>query len=139
MAMQTSHSIVVPVNADLAWKQLRSFDFPAKFFSTVKSVNLLDGASPTSVGGEREVIWHSEEKQKHKLVCLDDENHRMRWELVGCDPAAETTAQQSTLRVIRISENNSALIEWTVEFSADVTPALLKFQLRGLEVSGERQ
>ena len=85
------------------------------------------GASGTAVGAVRNVVWKTGESQSHRLLALDDQFRTARWELVAAEPAAEVSAVMSTLRVFRVTEDESTVLDWQAEFSADATGDFVVF------------
>jgi hypothetical protein len=57
MSTTARASAVIPVPVERVWDAVRVFDFPARLISTVKEVELVDGAKPTEVGGVRILKW----------------------------------------------------------------------------------
>jgi saccharopine dehydrogenase-like NADP-dependent oxidoreductase len=136
MATQAHASSVFPFSIQTVWEQLRDFTFPARLLpSVVASTKLIQGASPLEVGAVREVVWKSGEKRQHRLIDLSDQWRRVVWETIAAEPAAETAASMATLRLHRVSETNETLVEWTVEFSADVPGPAIRFEQRALQDS----
>jgi hypothetical protein len=70
------------------------------------------GASPNAVGAVRVVRWKTGEVQKHQLLELSDIERRITWELIESNHEVEHSASISTVKLHRISEVNSTLVEW---------------------------
>lgn len=133
MSTQVKVSAVVNAPVENVWKELRDFTFPARLISTVESAELLDGAQGTAVGGARKLKWKSGESATQVLLELSDIERRAVWETTLAEPDTEVAATISTLHALRITENNSTLLTWSAEFSADVTPDFIKFQHKALQ------
>ena len=57
-----------------------------------------------------------------------------QWCVSSCVCVCQITGRISTVKVDRITENNSCLVTWSCEFAADVKPDLLKFTQKSLKV-----
>jgi glutathione S-transferase len=125
---------VVALPIDSVWVQLRQFNFPAKLLSSiVASVSLEEGKDATTVGAVRTVKWRSGEMKKQRLIALSDQYHFATWELIDSEPHEEVTAVLTTVRCIRVTESNHTLIIWSAEYSADVSPDLLRFSQKSFQ------
>ena len=127
MSTRAHASVHIPLPADKVWHAVRDFGFPGHLISSVSAVELEGGASGTAVGAVRNVTWKSGETQSHRLLALDDQFRTARWELVAAEPAAEVSAIMSTLRVFRITEDDTTVLDWQAEFSADATGDFVVF------------
>lgn len=139
MSTNNLASAVFPLSVDLVWKHVRDFSFPAKLLSsTVSHVELEDSEGrpvkdPFSVGVIRKVYWKTGEWLKHRLLEINDQYHSLRWELIDSHPHSEVTAVISRVKCTRISETNHTLVEWSAEYSSDVSQELLKFDLKSFQ------
>jgi hypothetical protein len=93
------------------WNSLRFFDFPRKYLRSVIEKVEVSGPSDV-VGCTRTVFWKSGESQVQRLVHLSDYDHSLKWELVESNPPAEVTAIISKIKLYRVTEDNSTLLEW---------------------------
>eukprot|EP01098_Paradermamoeba_levis_P002989 TRINITY_DN1402_c0_g1_i3.p1 TRINITY_DN1402_c0_g1~~TRINITY_DN1402_c0_g1_i3.p1 ORF type:complete len:148 (-),score=53.54 TRINITY_DN1402_c0_g1_i3:59-502(-) len=129
MSTRVSASSVVTLPIDKVWAQLRNFTFPAALLqSVISSAVVEDGKSATDVGAVRVLTWKTGEVRKHRLLELSDYTHRMVIELIESNPPAEVSAYITTISLTRVTDNNSTLIEWISDFSADANPAFVKFE-----------
>eukprot|EP01126_Amoeba_proteus_P005847 TRINITY_DN119_c0_g2_i19.p1 TRINITY_DN119_c0_g2~~TRINITY_DN119_c0_g2_i19.p1 ORF type:complete len:110 (+),score=22.81 TRINITY_DN119_c0_g2_i19:172-501(+) len=94
-----------------------------------------DGASPTQVGGNRTVVWKNGVQRKHKLLELSDARRTISWELLpGSDDevVSAVSAQQVTVSLKRVTQDNSTFISWETDFSADVASNIIKDEQQDL-------
>ena len=129
MSTRARASLIVNRPADEVWEAVRAFDFPSRLVSSVSAVSL-EGAGATDVGAVRKVTWVSGETQWHRLLAVDDVFRQTSWELVAAEPPAEGSATMSVLRVVRVTETDTCMVEWQAEFSADVSAELVLFTQR---------
>ena len=127
MSTRSHASVHIALSAEKVWEAVRKFDFPGHLISSVASVEIEGAAAPTAVGAVRKVTWKTGETQSHRLLALDDQFRTARWELVEAEPAAEVSAVMSTLRVFRITEDETSVLDWQAEFSADATGDFVVF------------
>lgn len=127
----TAHaSTVISLPIETVWKILREFGNWPKLLHGVKKVDLEDGTN-TTVGALRTVHWEGQWRSQ-RLRELSDLTHTAKWDLVASEPAAETSGQLSTLCCYRITATNQTLLSWTTDFSAEVSPSLIKFETNAL-------
>eukprot|EP01116_Phalansterium_solitarium_P003742 TRINITY_DN1455_c1_g1_i1.p2 TRINITY_DN1455_c1_g1~~TRINITY_DN1455_c1_g1_i1.p2 ORF type:complete len:151 (-),score=39.24 TRINITY_DN1455_c1_g1_i1:169-621(-) len=120
MATRASASLVIPLPIDSVWKELRSFNFPARLIPTIESCVIEDGKSPQTVGAVRVLKWKTGEVRKDTLIELSDQYRSMSWELIEAAPPSEAAAAITSLKCYRITETNGTLVEWSCDFSADI-------------------
>eukprot|EP00178_Gracilaria_changii_P017043 TRINITY_DN48748_c0_g1_i1.p2 TRINITY_DN48748_c0_g1~~TRINITY_DN48748_c0_g1_i1.p2 ORF type:complete len:149 (+),score=25.73 TRINITY_DN48748_c0_g1_i1:51-497(+) len=133
MSTRAFASAVFPNKPEKVWAALREFTFPAKLLGDVTSCEMKDNASSTSVGGVRVTKWKTGEERQDRLLEVSDLERRISWELVSTnlEHGHEVTAQISTIKLYRISENDQTLVEWSADFSHDVTQDFINFNQNG--------
>eukprot|EP01099_Mayorella_cantabrigiensis_P003245 TRINITY_DN251_c0_g1_i1.p1 TRINITY_DN251_c0_g1~~TRINITY_DN251_c0_g1_i1.p1 ORF type:complete len:147 (-),score=40.36 TRINITY_DN251_c0_g1_i1:113-553(-) len=134
MATRVSESAVFNIPLDKLWKELRDFTFPARLLdTTVESCVVDDGLPPFCVGATRTMKWKSGEERKHRLLQLDDQFHRLTYELIYSEPISEVSAAITSITLHRITETNSTLVVWASDFSADTNPEFVKFETKAYQ------
>jgi hypothetical protein len=120
---------IIPFPIETVWKQIRQFDFPARLLTqTIAKVELEEHANATTVGGVRKITWKNGQWRRQRLIELSDQYHRITWETIEADPPTETSAIITTVKLYRVTETNSTLLEWSSDFSADVKGSLVVFE-----------
>eukprot|EP01094_Clydonella_sp_ATCC50884_P013435 TRINITY_DN23714_c0_g1_i1.p2 TRINITY_DN23714_c0_g1~~TRINITY_DN23714_c0_g1_i1.p2 ORF type:complete len:156 (+),score=57.18 TRINITY_DN23714_c0_g1_i1:29-469(+) len=133
MSTRARASAVFPLPIDQVWAALRDFTFPGQLLgSTIESCQMEEGKSGDTVGAVRTTTWKSGEKQSHRLLALSDLDYSTSWELLMSEQPSEVNAYIATLSCTRVTENNSTLVTWEIEFSADCTGDLISFHQKGL-------
>jgi len=129
MATRAAASAVFPIPVEKVWSAVRDFTFPGKLLpSVIASAKIVQGASAFEVGAVREVKWKSGEVKKQRLIELSDQYRRITWETIEAEPPTETSAAITTVKLVRITETNGTLVEWSSDFSADVNGSLITFE-----------
>jgi hypothetical protein len=90
-------------------------------------MNLLIISLATQVGVQRRMKFKSGEVRTHRLLEISDQFHTLRWELIESSQPSEVTAVISKIRCYRVSDNNSTLVEWSAEYSADASLDLVNY------------
>lgn len=131
MATTATASLVIALPIETVWKTLRQFGEWPKLLTGVQKVELEEGANNTTVGALRTVHWAGQWRSQ-RLRELSDLSHTAIWDLVATEPIAETSGQVSTLKCFRITATNQTLVQWTTDFSAEVSSSLIKFESSNL-------
>lgn len=122
-------SAVVPCALADVWEVLRKFTWPARVLpQLVKEAEMEADARPTEVGAVRTLTWHSGEWQRQRLLELSDLTHSTTWEVEASSSPLEASAQQSSLRLMRVTEDNFCFIQMITEFSSDASADLVTWQ-----------
>jgi hypothetical protein len=128
MATRANASLVIPHSIENVWSKLRDFTFIGSTFHEIESSSILEEGRPAdSVGSTRVTKWKTGETRHHRLLELSDLHYRLAFELTFSDPPSEVTATITTISCYRVSENNHTLVEWSEDFSADITADAIKF------------
>eukprot|EP00029_Vermamoeba_vermiformis_P004706 TRINITY_DN152_c0_g1_i1.p2 TRINITY_DN152_c0_g1~~TRINITY_DN152_c0_g1_i1.p2 ORF type:complete len:148 (+),score=47.24 TRINITY_DN152_c0_g1_i1:541-984(+) len=131
MATRAHASAVFNQPIDVVWKHVRDFDFPARLLtSTIEKVELEGSASSTAVGAVRKIQWKNGEWRRQRLIELSDQYHKIVWESIESEPSTEASAIITSIKLYRISETNSTLVEWSSDFSADAANGLIVFETK---------
>jgi len=128
MATTCLASAIFPLSVELVWKHLREFTFPRELMNSIVKDVVVDNSSKNNeVGSVRTITWHTGEIRKHKMLELNDLKHIITWELLESNVPQEVMAVISSISCKHISEHNHTLVQWSTEYSADVSPSLIKF------------
>eukprot|EP01114_Cavostelium_apophysatum_P016119 TRINITY_DN4533_c0_g1_i1.p1 TRINITY_DN4533_c0_g1~~TRINITY_DN4533_c0_g1_i1.p1 ORF type:complete len:167 (-),score=32.20 TRINITY_DN4533_c0_g1_i1:72-512(-) len=127
MSTRAVASAIFPLPIDQVWQQLRDFTFPGKLISTIESCTINENKSPDSVGAIRVTTWKSGEIRKDRLIALSDQYRNVTWELVEANHETESLAAITTIRLVRVTELNHTLVEWSCDYSADVSNDFVLF------------
>jgi len=123
MATRVWESAIVRAPIAAVWAAVRPVDF--RYLGTVVDVNLENKASPSLVGGVRVVTYKDKTVQKIKLLELSDAIYSVTWELIESTPPISFMSAVHTVKLKRITENNTTFIEWTTDFSKDASNEVL--------------
>jgi len=127
MATRAFASAVFPFPIEKVWAEIRNFTFPAKLITTIESCTIENGVTPNTVGAIRVIKWKTGEVRKDQLLELSDLYRTITWELIEAQPEPEHSASISTIKLYRISEHNHTLVEWSSDYSADVSNEFVLF------------
>jgi len=127
MATRAAASAVFPAPIEGVWKHVRDFTFPGKLISTIASCQIEENKSTDAVGATRVTKWKTGEVRKDRLIALSDQYRFITWELVEADPPTEALAAITTVRLYRVSEQNHTLVEWSCDYSSNITNDFILF------------
>jgi len=123
MTARVYESAIVAKPIDLVWAALRNADYA--YSTHVVNVELEGKADWDDVGGVRKVTYTDRTVQKLRLTELSDTNHTFTVELLESSPAVTYLSVVHTLRLKRVSHDNSTLVELISDFSKDASPAVI--------------
>ncbi|KAI8822430.1 uncharacterized protein EV422DRAFT_398128 [Fimicolochytrium jonesii] len=99
------------------WRHVRSADF--KFWtSAVKDAAAVEGGAAGEVGSQRKVSFKDGTVQRYQIVELSDLSFFITYELIESTPAVLSAAAIHTIRLRKVTHDNSTLVEWESDFSA---------------------
>eukprot|EP00823_Brevimastigomonas_motovehiculus_P009279 TRINITY_DN8948_c0_g1_i1.p1 TRINITY_DN8948_c0_g1~~TRINITY_DN8948_c0_g1_i1.p1 ORF type:complete len:166 (-),score=54.06 TRINITY_DN8948_c0_g1_i1:196-693(-) len=122
--VQESVHITAPV-ADV-WAVVKALDF--KYMPTVTRVEIENKASPNEVGCVRKVVYKDGTVQKIKMTELSDARYRIAWDLIESNPSIHVMSATHSIALHRVTQDNSTFMEWTTDFSSDVSSTVLEDQ-----------
>lgn len=113
-----SNVINAPIN--VVWENIRSLDFKSILPGTVENCKVVDGPAD-KVGSLREITYRNGAVWTVKLMELSDASHQVSWIMVSAEPAAQFSSRSDTLKLKRVTEDNTTFVEWSTDFSSDAT------------------
>ncbi|KAJ1927172.1 hypothetical protein FBU59_007245 [Linderina macrospora] len=119
MSSQNTESRVINAPVQKVWAALRAQDF--KFWSLVKTVE--QTASATEVGSTRQVTFTDGTVQHYRLVEFSELQNSLTYEIVESVPAVPVLSAQHTIRVFRVSADDSTFVQWSTDFSSEGSEA----------------
>jgi len=116
------------------WNVIKDFTFPTKLLSKVIESTVLEhDGGKMEVGAVRKVKWRTGEERRQRLLEISEIYKTIRWELVDSVPESEVNSVISTIRLLRDTERNFTIVEWSCEYSSDCSPQLLQFDQKSLQ------
>jgi len=117
MATRVWNSAVIHANIDAVWAVIRPLDF--KYNPHVTKAEVEDKKSSSEVGAVIKVSYKDNTVQRIKTSELNDHGHTVSWDLVESVPAVSILSVVHTVKLRRVTENNTTFIEWITDFSKD--------------------
>ncbi|KAJ3037845.1 hypothetical protein HDV00_001260 [Rhizophlyctis rosea] len=108
-------SRVFPAPADIVWQLIRPADF--KFWTAIKDASVENG-NAGEVGSFRKITFKDGTVQKYQIVELSDLHKSVTYEIIESDPPVPILAAVHTIRVKKITHDNSTLVEWESDYSS---------------------
>jgi nucleoside-diphosphate kinase len=124
MTTRVHESAIIAFPIGEVWNVIRPLDL--SFLSTVTSANVDGKQEQDEVGSFREVIYSDKTRQRLKLVELSDASTTLTYELIESTPAVKYMSAVHTVKLRRITHDNSTLIEFTSDFSKDADTAVIQ-------------
>ncbi|KAL1924686.1 uncharacterized protein VTP21DRAFT_4340 [Calcarisporiella thermophila] len=117
MSVTSVHeSIVIKSPIDELWAKVKDAQF--SWWGIVKSCELEGDSRPLEVGGTRVVRFKDGTVQKLKLVELSELEHRLTLEYIESDPPVSFMSALHTIKLNRVTSDNSTYVEWNAEYSS---------------------
>jgi len=130
MATRVWESAHLKSSINKVWALIRPLDF--KYNPGVEKVAIEGKAGPAEVGGIRTVQYKDSKEdakktvQHIKLVELSDATFTIGWDLVDSKPAIHAMSTSHTVKLRRVTEDNSTFAEWTTDFSKDASHEVIE-------------
>ncbi|KAL7750599.1 hypothetical protein RI367_003941 [Sorochytrium milnesiophthora] len=112
-----NESAVVKAPIEQVWAKTRDATF--KFWSIVSKVDIEDGLKAAEVGSVRKVTFKDGTVQRFKLLELSDLEYFATYEVIESTPAVTYSSAVHTIRLRRITKDNTTFVEWYSDFSGD--------------------
>jgi len=117
-------SAIIEAPADSVWGLAKVLDF--HFLPTVLKADLEEkGTTHSTVGAVRRVQYKDNTVQRVRLLELSDAQRFVTWEVIESIPAVTYSSVVHTVRVRRVTEDNSSYVEFTSDFSRDANNGVI--------------
>jgi len=117
MSTHIWNSAVIEAPVSDVWAALRSFTFA---FKKGLSAQVEEKKSASEVGAIVRLTYPDKTVQRIKIVEISDLAHTVAWDLIESIPHVSVLAATHTVKLKRVTENNTTFIEWATDFSKDV-------------------
>ena len=117
-------SSVIPAPLETVWNTVRPCDL--KFWSLVKSTTIENGKSAAEVGSLRVVTFKDGTVQKLKLLELSDLDFTATYDVIESNPPVSVLSTIHTIKLKRVTSDNSTFVEWSGDYSSDCTQAVIQ-------------
>ena len=118
-------SCVLNAPLGIVWETLRTFDFHRYLPSSVKNVTFLSG-SPNEVGSTFSVEYVDGSIWTYRVLEISELRRSLSYELIAAEPEITFTSLTVTLRLFRVTDNNSTYVSWESDYSNDVNTHVLQ-------------
>lgn len=112
---QVTESRIIQAPIDAVWRVVSKVTFD--YWDAVDKVSIVGGVSRT-LGSEREVHFKDGAVQRYQIVELSDLHHSVTYELIESDPAVEMSAALHTIRLFRVTHDNTTYVEFHSQYSS---------------------
>jgi hypothetical protein len=112
-------STIISLPIDKIWEYLKSFQFEKVFPTNVKSVKFTSGG-PMEVGSVFQVEFKDGSLFEKRILEISELKRRIIWEIISVTPETTYTSMVTTIKVYRVTEDNTSFLTWTTDFSNDV-------------------
>eukprot|EP00741_Cyanophora_paradoxa_P025620 tig00000383_g24724.t1 len=93
--------------------------------SLVKTCEVAGGAA-AEVGSTRKIVFTDGTKATYKVLEISDCERQVTYELIESDPPATAMSQIHTIKLRRVTQSNTTLVEWISDFSNDANQAVIQ-------------
>lgn len=115
--MQSCH-IGLPV--ETVWSNIKSFQYEKVFPSNVKSLKFVSGG-PCEVGSVFKVEFKDGSVYEKRILEISEVKRKIVWELISASPETSYSSMVSTIKVCKVTEDNTTFVSWVTDFSNDVS------------------
>ena len=123
-ATRQTESACINQVADTFWAQIRDLKWDELWSERVASVEWLEGG-PGKIGSTFKISFKDGTVWTYVLCELSDLHRLVTWELISSDPVCSVSSMISTIKVRRVTASDQTFIQWTTDFSSDVTATII--------------
>ncbi|KAJ3128329.1 hypothetical protein HK098_004738 [Nowakowskiella sp. JEL0407] len=111
---RVDESRVFNKSVESVWETIKPLNF--KFWSAVSKVEV--EGDPNAVGSVRKVTFKDGAVQKYRVLELSDLERFITYEVFESSPPTAYLSAFHTIRVKKVTHDNSSYVEWSSEFSS---------------------
>ncbi|KAJ3021806.1 hypothetical protein HKX48_007688 [Thoreauomyces humboldtii] len=115
-ATSVLESRVFSVPVSTVWQHIRTAEF--KFWTSAVATVSIEGGAAGEVGSQRKLTFKDGAVQRYQVVALSDVGHSITYELIESNPSVLTAAAIHTIKLIKVTHDNSTLLVWESDFSS---------------------
>lgn len=115
-------SCVISAPVDKVWALIRSMDF-SSWWGNVVSSSCDGDTSPNALGSTHKITFKDGTVWSVVICELSDLTKTLSFELISSDPAATVTAAIHTIRVQKVTKDNTTFMTFESQFSAETATA----------------
>ena len=117
-----TESAVIPAPVGKVWEVIKNFKFHA---SIIKELKFVTGG-PTELGSVFEVTYEDGSVWMNRITELSESHRLISYELLSAEPNVTFSSRVITIRLYRVSEDNTTFIQLSTEFSNDVDSHIIQ-------------
>mmetsp|Transcript_53517 Transcript_53517/g.61407 ORF Transcript_53517/g.61407 Transcript_53517/m.61407 type:complete len:149 (+) Transcript_53517:68-514(+) len=108
------------VNAPIGkiWDSFRELKFETLFSSTVSKTEYTEGKAGL-LESVVKITYKDGHTWSYRINEISDLNHYISFELVEAEPKATVTSIHHSIKLMRVTDDNSTYIRWETDFSND--------------------
>jgi len=121
MATKVWESSIIESPIAEVWKLVRDLNFAWN-----PLIVTVGPADEGVVGAEKKVTYKDGTVQTIKRVEISDLRTTVSWDVIASEPAVSYFAASHTIRLRRVTSDNTTFAEWTTDFSSDATVGVIE-------------
>jgi hypothetical protein len=114
-----TESCVLGTPIGKVWDALKTFDFAKYLPTSVTTVKFVTG-SANEIGSVFSVEYTDGSVWTFRIVEISESRRVLSYELIDAKPDITFSSLQLTIRLYKVTENNSTFISWESDYSNDV-------------------
>lgn len=118
-------STVINAQVGAVWEALRSFELSKLFPTNIKNVKFTSG-NANEVGSTFQIEYTDGSVWTYKILEISDSKRVLSYELITAEPEIAFSSLQHTIKVFKVTEDNSTYFAWESDFSNDVNSHILQ-------------
>lgn len=111
-------STVVNVPIGKLWESVKDLKFDTLFPGTVSKTEYTEG-KPGLLESVIKITYKDGSTWSYRINELSHLHHYIGFEVVEAEPKSSVTSVQNTIRLLRITDDNSTYLRWETDFSND--------------------
>lgn len=78
----------------------------------VEKIDYLENGREGCIGSVIKIVWKDQAEWKIKITELSDIHHYVSYEVIDTEPQIKTSSMEATIKLYRVTDNNTTFIAW---------------------------
>jgi hypothetical protein len=123
-SMNQTESAVISTDPERLWELLKNLSFDQLTPSKVSDVEVVSG-SPGEVNSTFKIKYTDGAEWSIHVLEVSNFNKSIIWEVVDAEPSTGFTSAINSLKISKVTRDNTAFVTWQTDYSSDADYTVL--------------